>query len=169
MFARMSRYRPAAPGIRRPAVDACDRTGRQVTVDSGTSRYQFRGKNRMEQRTLNPRVRGSSPWRRTRTDLGFHCSRSFLCARFVPMLAPCWLVSHDRVAAGLSNLAGSGPEWGLRRLSRLGQWSTPLVDVLSFGSYILLHSVKPAESARSHERRTGRARRGRAEVLHMRR
>jgi hypothetical protein len=24
-----------------------------------------------EQRTLNPRVRGSSPWRRTRTDLGF--------------------------------------------------------------------------------------------------
>jgi hypothetical protein len=31
-----------------------------------------------EQRTLNPRVRGSSPWRRTRTDLGFNRSRSFL-------------------------------------------------------------------------------------------
>src|SRR5580704_17093024 len=31
-----------------------------------------------EQRTLNPRVRGSSPWRRTRSDLGFCCSRSFV-------------------------------------------------------------------------------------------
>jgi hypothetical protein len=29
-----------------------------------------------EQRTLNPRVRGSSPWRRTRSDLGFYDSRS---------------------------------------------------------------------------------------------
>ncbi len=42
-----------------------------------------------EQRTLNPRVRGSSPWRRTRTDLGFYLSRSVLCVRFAPMLDPC--------------------------------------------------------------------------------
>jgi len=28
-----------------------------------------------QQRTLNPRVRGSSPWRRTRSDLGFYRSR----------------------------------------------------------------------------------------------
>jgi hypothetical protein len=62
-----------------------------------------------EQQTLNLRVRGSSPWRRTGTDLGFHRSRSFLCVRFVPMLAPCSLVSLDPVGAGRSTLAGSGP------------------------------------------------------------
>src|SRR5579872_2415992 len=48
-----------------------------------------------EQRTLNPRVRGSSPWRRTRTDLGFYHSRSFLmrpvCTGFPAVLAPCLL------------------------------------------------------------------------------
>jgi hypothetical protein len=32
-------------------------------------------------------VRDSSPWRRTRTELGFYRLRSFLCARFVPMLS----------------------------------------------------------------------------------
>jgi hypothetical protein len=37
-----------------------------------------------EQRTLNPRVRGSSPWRRTRTDLGFHHSRSFFMCPVCP-------------------------------------------------------------------------------------
>jgi hypothetical protein len=42
------------------------------------------------------------------------------------MLAPCWLAGYDRVAAGLSNLAGSGPQRGLRRLSWLDQWSMPL-------------------------------------------
>src|SRR6202034_1277839 len=44
-----------------------------------------------EQRTLNPRVRGSSPWRRTRPDLGFLHSRSFfacpVCPRAGSMLA----------------------------------------------------------------------------------
>ena len=39
-----------------------------------------------EQRTLNPRVRGSSPWRRTRNDLGFHCSRSF-CVSVLSLFA----------------------------------------------------------------------------------
>jgi hypothetical protein len=65
MFARTSRYSPAACGIGRLVVDISDRTGWQVMADSGTSRYQLRVKNRPEQRTLNPRVRGSSPWRRT--------------------------------------------------------------------------------------------------------
>jgi hypothetical protein len=38
--------------------------------------------NRVGRRSpLNPRVRGSSPWRRTYDDLGFYCSRSF----FVPV------------------------------------------------------------------------------------
>ena len=45
-----------------------------------------------EQRTLNPRVRGSSPWRRTRTDLGFLRSRSFfrcpICPHVGSVLAP---------------------------------------------------------------------------------
>ena len=48
-----------------------------------------------EQRTLNPRVRGSSPWRRTRTDLGFYKSQVFslcpVCPYFVAVLAPCLL------------------------------------------------------------------------------
>ena len=65
-------------------------------------------------RTLNPRVRGSSPWRRTRTDLGFYRSRSFLCVRFVPMLAPRSLVSHDRVVAGASKPAQSAASRGRR-------------------------------------------------------
>ena len=48
-----------------------------------------------EQRTLNPRVRGSSPWRRTRSDLGFYHSRSFITRPFGPgflaVLDPCLL------------------------------------------------------------------------------
>src|ERR1700751_5917077 len=51
-----------------------------------------------EQRTLNPRVRGSSPWRRTRDDLGFYSSRSFfmcpVCPGSPPVLAPCLLVGR---------------------------------------------------------------------------
>jgi hypothetical protein len=61
-------------------------------ADSGTSRYQLRVKNRIEQRTLNPRVRGSSPWRRTRTDLGFAAPGHF----YVSVLSPCRL----RVSSG---------------------------------------------------------------------
>src|SRR5262249_22790426 len=41
-----------------------------------------------QQQTLNPRVRGSSPWRHTGDDLGFYDSRSFLCARLV------WFSGH---------------------------------------------------------------------------
>ena len=46
------------------------------------------------------------------------------------------------VAAGLSDLAGSGPQRGLRRLSWLSQWSMPLLDVLPVGSLIELRGVK---------------------------
>ena len=56
-----------------------------------------------EQRTLNPRVRGSSPWRRTRTDLGFCDSRSLfmcpVCLGFRGLLAPC-LLGGRMLAAG---------------------------------------------------------------------
>jgi hypothetical protein len=39
---------------------------------------------RTEQRTLNPRVRGSSPWRRTRPDLGFHRPKVFFTCPVCP-------------------------------------------------------------------------------------
>src|SRR5271157_6598322 len=58
--------------------------------------------NRTEQRTLNPRVRGSSPWRRTRTDLGFTRFVFPREGRFSAMFAPRLLVSRDLVAAGAS-------------------------------------------------------------------
>jgi hypothetical protein len=35
----------------------------------------------VSQRTLNPRLRGSSPWRRTRTDLGLSTCCSMFCSR----------------------------------------------------------------------------------------
>jgi hypothetical protein len=51
-----------------------------------------------EQRTLNPRVRGSSPWRRTRSDLGFYYSRLFFtrpfCLGFLAVLDPCLLAGR---------------------------------------------------------------------------
>jgi hypothetical protein len=57
LFARMPRYHPSAPG-----------TGRQrIEVKSARNG------------SLNPRVRGSSPWRRTRPDLGFLLVWRFCC------------------------------------------------------------------------------------------
>jgi hypothetical protein len=63
-----------------------------------------------EQRTLNPRVRGSSPWRRTRTDLGFCRSRSFLMCPVCPHVGSMFargsrpgrggLVQSGRIRAG---------------------------------------------------------------------
>jgi len=64
------------------------------------------------------------------------------------MLDPCSLVSHGRVVAGLSDLAGSGPKQGLWHLSwldnSLDQWSIPSLDVLPVGFLVQLRSVKPA-------------------------
>ena len=58
--------------------------------------------NRTEQQTLNLRVRGSSPWRRTHPDLGFYRSWAFfscpVCPDFLPALAPCLL--GDRMLTG---------------------------------------------------------------------
>jgi hypothetical protein len=47
------------------------RTKWQLTAHVVIDWQQITDKKRTEQRTLNPRVRGSSPWRRTRIDLGF--------------------------------------------------------------------------------------------------
>jgi hypothetical protein len=43
---------------------------------------------------------------------GFTAPGCFLCVRFVHMLDPCSLVSHDRVVAGLSKTAVIGPHPG---------------------------------------------------------
>ena len=69
---------------------------------------------------------------------------------------------------GRGGLCQIWPERGLRRLTWVGQWSTPLLGVLSFDSLIQLRSVKPAGSVQSYDRRTGRARRGWPEALRMR-
>ena len=44
--------------------------------------------------SLNPRVRGSSPWRRTRTDLGFHCSKSFFMCPVCPHVCSMFARAH---------------------------------------------------------------------------
>ena len=69
---------------------------------------------------------------------------------------------------GRGGLCQIWPERGLRCPTWVGQWSIPLLGVLSFDSLIQLRSVKPAGSGQSHYRRTGRAGRGRPEVLRMR-
>ena len=72
---------------------------------------------RTEQRTLNPRVRGSSPWRRTRDDLGLYRPQVFflcpVCPDFAAVLAPCLL--GGRMLAG-GRLVKNGPI-GLDQLS----------------------------------------------------
>ena len=79
------------PEVRYPqrGADAGDRTEWQLPARAGIVCQQFKKNKRTEQRTLNLRVWGSSPWRRTRTDLGFYHSRSLPCVRFVSMFAQC--------------------------------------------------------------------------------
>src|SRR5689334_17844055 len=55
------------------------RISSDIFAGTGVKAQVVAGNPRTQQRTLNPRVRGSSSWRCTRTDLGFHHSRSFLC------------------------------------------------------------------------------------------
>jgi hypothetical protein len=102
MFARMPRYAPGS--IRHPQLDADagDRTEWQLPARASIVCQQFKENKRTEQRTLNPRVRGSSPWRRTLTDLGFYRSRSFhfFLVRFVPVAAP-WLLACTDPAIGV--------------------------------------------------------------------
>jgi hypothetical protein len=147
MFARMSRYGTVADGTRRHRVlrgAAQSDTSWHVPALADTGKLA-------EQRTLNLRVRGSSPWRRTHLTWGFIAPGHFLCVRFVPMLAPRWLVSQDPIVAGLSNLARFGPLRGLWRLSWLDsfldQWSTPLLDALTVGFPRWSRSVKYAGEA----------------------
>jgi hypothetical protein len=77
---------------------------------------------------LNPRVRGSSPWRRTRTDLGFYRSRSFFSAgrwghggsgvgRAVGRVRSIYLLSHAEGPAG-------APGWRCPVLRSFGRGGT---------------------------------------------
>jgi hypothetical protein len=93
----------AAPGRRQPPRDAhpIRRSGRSLLTSGRCQRAPLA--QLAEQRTLNPRVRGSSPWRRTCDDLGFYDPRSFFCApglsRF-PTRARSLLARWTAVAAG---------------------------------------------------------------------
>jgi hypothetical protein len=104
------------------------------------------------QTTLNPRVRGSSPWRRTRIDLGFCRFRSFFMCPFCPHVGSA-LARELRPGRGrFVNLAGSWPRRGLWHPSWLDnfldQWSIPSVKVLHVVLPVRYAAWKPAGSAR---------------------
>ena len=63
---------PVRPGSTRyphRAADSSDRMKWQLPAHVGIAQHQVRAEELKKLRTLNPRVRGSSPWRRTRPEL----------------------------------------------------------------------------------------------------
>ena len=110
-----------------------------------------------EQRTLNPRVRGSSPWRRTRTDLGFYRSGSFFMCPFCPHVGSV-LARESRPGRG--GLVKNGRDRAVSGQGRpshsLDQWSIPLPSAPHIGFLVQLRSVKCAGSSLLPEC-TGRA------------
>jgi hypothetical protein len=92
---------------------------------------------RKNQRTLNPRVRGSSPWRRTRTDLGFYRPRLFFSCPFCPHVCSMFARAHGPSNPGLVKNDPSGARCGGNRPGvapsrtvgavpgSLDQWSRP--------------------------------------------
>jgi hypothetical protein len=131
MVARMPRYAPAASGVRStPRIPASGQNGSSRHV---LALYDSSSRRIIEQSSaLNPRVRGSSPWRRTRFDLGFYHSRSFfirpVCPGFPAVLAPCLLAGRMLGARplvqfgsiGLDQLSEPLPVW-LRSAIGAGQ------------------------------------------------
>ena len=124
MFARMSRYGPVAAGTRRDRIlrgTAYSGTSRHVLALVGTGKL-------VEQQTLNLRVRGSSPWRRTHSDLGFYRSRLFFMCPVCPHVGS---VLARVSGPGRGKLVQSGRIGALRRPSWLDnfldQWSRPSV------------------------------------------
>jgi len=91
--------------------------GTRTTVTcTGIRRWTF---GYAEQRTLNPRVRGSSPWRRTRTDLGLYLFRA----------APRWPFLGHGGSMLARELGPSRPglvTFGAGRGSLSPDWSIPL-------------------------------------------
>jgi hypothetical protein len=100
---RLSRRVPAGSG-RGPMTAARDtrpiRRSRRSLLTSGRCQRAPLAQ-LAEQRTLNPRVRGSSPWRRTRTDLGFYRSRSFFSCPFCPHVCSMFARVHGPSNPGL--------------------------------------------------------------------
>ena len=98
MFARLSRYHMIVPGTRRQ------------------ENWRSRGQNGIarhcavvaERKTaaLNPRVRGSSPWRRTRTDLVFYRFIVILAVAGGARVGPLWdqTLYGDHLRAGFSGV-----------------------------------------------------------------
>jgi hypothetical protein len=90
-----------------------------------------------EQRTLNPRVRGSSPWRRTRTDLGFYKDQVVFSCPFCPHVCSMFARAHGPSDPGLVKNGPSGARCGGNRSGAassrtagaapgsLDQWSRP--------------------------------------------
>ena len=72
----------ASPPQASPVVSNPIRMDRRSLLASGCSQAPLA--QLAEQRTLNPRVRGSSPWRRTRTDLGFYENQVIFSCPFCP-------------------------------------------------------------------------------------
>jgi hypothetical protein len=147
VFARMSRDAPALLGICSAArMRAAGRSGSSWHVlalfDSSSRRISEQSSGLLI-RGFGVRVPGGAPaltW-------GFWRSRSFLCVRFVPMLAPCSLVSLDLVGAGLSTLARSGPRCSKLAGQLLSQWSRPPLEALSAEISGPLRSVRSAGDA----------------------
>jgi hypothetical protein len=95
-----------------------------------------------EQRTLNPRVRGSSPWQRTRSDLGFYHPRPFFSCPFCPHVCSMFARAHGPSNPGLVKNGPSSPGCGGMRpgsapsrtadvaLHSLDQWSRPYAPTL---------------------------------------
>jgi hypothetical protein len=116
VLARARRYAPVSSGTHSP-VDS------RIAVQSGRSRYYLTVSiqiNRTEQRTLNPRVRGSSPWQRTWDDLGLYRPRVFFCVWFVPLFWPCSLRACSVVEC-----------WARVGLSKRTDWSRPAIGTPS--------------------------------------
>jgi hypothetical protein len=157
MFARMSRYGPAAAGTTRHPLS-------RPAVRSGRSRHasaqnDTRKRSKIEQssglliRGFGVRVPGGAPV------LTWHYAESELPrdGRFGAVLAPCSLVSLDRAVRGLSKMAARGANRGAVLADWPPAFTRPLV--YTFGIVVgtrsrapfpmLSRSVKPAGDAHS--------------------
>jgi hypothetical protein len=118
------RHQTAQPGTRSAPDRRPGGMSRQPPSPGGTCRQPGPP-------TLNPRVRGSSPWRRTRPNLGFYHSRSFFmcpfCSRAGSVLArELRLGRRGLVITRLIRV-------GVLKLAKqlLDHWSRPSSDTLS--------------------------------------
>ncbi len=139
VFAQMSRYATVSAGTRRQQVlsgAAQSGTSWHVPALADTGKYDRAGK-LTEQRTLNPRVRGSSPWRRTRTDLGIYKNQVIFSCPFCPHVCSMFARAHGPSNPGLVKNDPSGARCGGNRPGAapsrtvgavpgsLDQWSRP--------------------------------------------